>query len=262
MKNLIWGLIFLIIGILLLVFIYNNFEGFFRKLSLPKFSGNDRGSQQVVGDREKELRVYISGVRPGGYYLGSNYGYVSLINNSNFPVNVTGWKIETNKSSFPIPQAIEDYNPSGINSKSDIVLNPRAQLTIFTHSSAIGENILINKCMGYLQNNINFEPQLPRICPRISREEVAQLSGICQNYLMSFSNCRVPSSEDSVGNDFACGEKLKELSYLGCFSKHGSDPDFFTNQWYVWGSGAILDPYHDIVRIIDEEGFVVSDYIY
>ncbi len=262
-KNLISGLAILVIGIIILVFIYNNFGTFFKRDKFINIFNINRGyKNNVSAVNNQQAKVRITSLRPGGHFLGSNYGFVSLVNEGNVPVNISGWKIEANKGSFYINQAVEIYDPLGLSLESDIILQPKDQVSIFTNSSANGKNFLINKCMGYLQNTIKFEPPLPNLCPAIDRGEIIELSGICQDYLLSFRNCRVPGPEDSVGNDFACAEKLKEINYRGCFEKHRSDPDFLTNQWYVWGSGAILDPYHDIVRLVNNEGFIVSDYIY
>ena len=263
MKNLVVGLLFLVIGIIALVFIYNNFGPLFKGGGLTNiFSVRAKKTDMDSISDDRQMSVRISSLRPGGHFLGSRYGFINLINQSNSSINITGWKIEANSGSFYINQAVKIYDPSGLSVESDIVLQPRDQVSIFTNSSANGKNFLINKCMGYLQNTVGFEPSLPKLCPAIDRSEIIELSGVCQNYLLSFRNCKVPGSGDSVGNDFACAEKLKEISYRGCFEKHQNDPDFLTNQWYVWGSGGILDPYHDIVRLVDNDGFIVSDYIY
>ncbi len=261
MKKLVSNLAILVISIIVLVFIYNNFGAFFKRNKLVNIFTINRGNKNTVSNNQ-QVKVRITGLSPGGYFLGSSSGSLTLANENAFPINITGWKIEANRGSFYIPQAINVYDPLGLNSESDIILQSGARISIFTNASANGKNFLMNKCMGYLQNTINFDPPLPRICPRIDRGEIIELSGNCQNYLLSFQSCGVPSPGDSVGNDFACAEKLKEISYRGCFEKYGNDPDFLTNQWYVWGSGAILDPYHDIVRLVDNDGFIVSDYIY
>lgn len=230
------------------VYLYNNWK------ELIKF--------RPQSEKDDSARVVISGVVPGGHFFGSNPGMVRVSNLSRESVNVTGWRIEGNRGVFAIPKAVEVYNPSGFNSETDIVLLPGDTLSVFTNPSANGANFLINKCMGYLDNTNFFDPPLPRLCPRPNRADLIQLSGICQSYLMSLGACQSPEPSAPLDNGFVCLQKLQELNYRGCFNNHGDDKDFLTGDWRVWGSGAILDPLHDIVKILDKEGLIVDDYIY
>lgn len=257
MKNLIFGLLVLLIAIIAGVYIYNNWK------ELVKFRPRVSSSYLASEPKTNNLvRVVISGVVPGGHFFGSNPGVVRIANLGQKEVNVTGWRIEGNRGSFLIPKAVEVLNPSGFNSEADVILLPGDTLSIFTSPSANGANFLVNKCMGYLDNAIFFDPPLPRTCPRLNRSELIQLSGVCQSYLLSLGTCQSPEPNLPLENDSACAQKMQELTYRGCFDKHGSDKDFLTGDWRVWGSGAILDPLHDIVKIVNKEGLIIDDYVY
>ncbi len=240
------------------VYLYNNWKELIKLRPTVPSNSLIRTSEPA----DELIRIIISGVVPGGHFFGSSSGMVRIVSFGQEPVNITGWRIEGNRGSFTIPKAVEVYNPSGINSATDIVLLPGDTLSIFTNPSANGTNFLINKCMGYLDNTTFFDPPLPRNCPRPNRAELIQLSGICQSYLLSLGACQPPESSTPLENDPACAQKMQELNYRGCFDKHGGDQDFLTGDWRVWGSGAILDPLHDIVKIIDKNGFIIDDYVY
>ena len=256
MKNLVAGLALLIVAIIAGAYLYNNWGQIlkYRPYKSPPSLLEKKSSALPA--------IRISGLAPGGHFLGSSPGFIRITNFGSELVNVTGWRVEANRGSFNIPKAIEVYDPSGSNSETDIVLLPGDTLSIFTNPSANRRNFMINRCMGYLENSNFFEPPLPRICPRLDRSELIQLPGICQSYLLSLGACQPPEPNTLLENDPACAQKMAELNYRGCFEKHGTDKDFLTGEWRVWGSGAILDPLHDIVKIVNKEGLIIGDYIY
>ncbi len=94
-------------------------------------------------------------------------------------VNVTSWLIKGRRGGQHIPKAVEVYDPSGLTVESDIVLKKGETLNIYTSTSAIGRNLRLNKCIGYLQNTSKFVPALPKDCPRPNRSEVQNFSSRC-----------------------------------------------------------------------------------
>lgn len=186
------------------------------------------------------------------------------------PVNITGWKVKSNRLEFIIPQAVEIYQPSGVQTDSDIVLNTNNYVSIYSGTSANNKNMRLNKCSGYLENNFDFTPLLPQNCPTVykNRYEITHLSGQCQTYLFSLGSCKPIDiafynslTGTSEGND--CRAYLNTVgTYGSCFEKYKRDKDFLSNEWKIWVGENILDSQHDRVNLFDKDGLLVSDYVY
>ena len=232
------------------VFLYTNYSG---SLKLPE------GRPRSI---EKSTLFDVAPLVSIGIAQAVPYGWVSLVNSGDQAMDVTSWKIQANAGSFIIPKAVEVYHPSGLSPDSNIVMQPGDRLYIYPNRSPIGRNFMINKCIGYLENEIVFEPPLPLLCPRIDPIDIIQLSGACQSYLLSLRACEMPEPNIALESDYYCAQKFRDLNYRGCFDKYGSDEDFFTGEWRIWGSGSFLDPQHDLVRLINKQGLIVDDYIY
>jgi hypothetical protein len=185
----------------------------------------------------------------------SNIGFGEVI-------NVTGWTIKGNNGSFAIPKAQEIYSFG--DTERDIVLRSSHQLHIYSGISPRG-NFRINKCMGYFSQFNSFVPDIPRACPRPNRPEISNLSGACQEYILSLSACQVPASNPPVPvNDSSCHQCLRKINYVGCVEKYRNDSDFLSNEWRVWVGEQldVLDPIHDRVQLIDQTGKVADEYSY
>jgi hypothetical protein len=188
-------------------------------------------------------------------------------------VNITGWQIKTDRGFINIPQAINVYHPYNISPESDIVISGTSVVNIYSHQGAIGKNLRLNKCIGYLENNARFDPSLPQNCPApFSRGEILNLAGYCQDYILSLGSCRLPDVKyynSLPGNDEgnACREFLSKISHNFCYDRHSNDLDFLSNQWLVWlnndaSQRLMFDPVHDIVHLFDKQGLLVDEYIY
>jgi len=183
-------------------------------------------------------------------------------------INITGWKIKSNKGEIIIPQAIEIYDPGGYTPQSDIILKPNNYIEIYGSASAINRNFRLNKCLGYLQETYKFEPPFYTNCPYFSSSEIRHLSGQCQSYIQSLGSCRTPDANSynswpgtNEGN--ACRAFLQNIGYGSCFRSHQGDADFLSNEWLVWlNQQQFLDFQHDYLRLYDKEGNLISEYNY
>jgi|SRR3989344_6258716 len=182
-------------------------------------------------------------------------------------INITGWRIKSNRRELTIPQAVGVYEPSGAAPEGDIILSGNEYVYIYSTRSPIGRNFRLNKCTGYLENTSDFEPALPRSCPTVKKEEISHLSGQCQSYIFSLGVCQPPNLDTynslpgtDQGNE--CRAFLSNINFNSCFTKYSRDSDFLSNQWRVWVNQNILDSQHDRLLLFDKEGKVVDDYIY
>ena len=177
-------------------------------------------------------------------------------------IDITGWKVKSNQGSFTIPQAQEIYSFGG--TQDDIRLRNRDQVYIYSSTATKG-NFRINKCLGYIEDRAPFIPSIPKSCPRISRSEISNFGGECQDYLLSLRSCENPSANPPVPlNEAACHRFLRDLNYVGCVEKYRNDTNFLNNEWWIWMGGQIkiFDPAHDKVQLLDTEGNLVDEYSY
>lgn len=227
------------------------------------------------GFSASELSPYFHKIRLGSVFAGSYnyYGQVSLYASFSSPasqradndeaINVSGWVLRANNGSQIVPRAVNIYDPSGLASETDVYLKSGNVLYIYTSPSAIGVNLRLNKCIGYLENTNHFMPSLPMNCPYVPRSEVSNFSGRCQDYIMSLGSCRLPGPNPPIPySEDACRYYLDRLNYRGCFERYRSDPDFLGYEWRAWSGSRFLDERHDRILLLDKQGLLVDIYEY
>ncbi|MBI4159936.1 hypothetical protein HY504_02120 [Candidatus Wolfebacteria bacterium] len=205
--------------------------------------------RSVFGSSPSEIRLYA--------------GYLS----QNEAINITGWRVRSNRGEVIITQAVSSYEPSGFTPPSDIILRSGNYVVLYGALSPLARNIRLNKCIGYLNTLYQFFPPLPSNCPLPSDLGVLYLSGQCQAYVRSLGGCQLPSVSfynqlpgTTEGN--ACRNFLNGVNYRSCYEDHRSDVDFLGSEWRVWVNRDILDPQHDLVRLYDPQGLLVDQYVY
>ena len=220
-----------------------------------------------AGFTASQLSPYFHKVRLSSVSAGSSYsiGQISLYASfsDNAAVNVTGWTIRAHYGGEIVPQAVNFYEPSGLAAESDIILRSGDYVNIYSSASAIGENLRLNKCTGYLENNNHFTPSLPQDCPSIDRSDIRGFSGACQNYISSLYGCRLPDPNPPVPqNDYGCLSYLTTINFKGCYDRHTGDSNFLSHEWRVWTNYRFLDQYHDQLLLLDKNGLLVDVYQY
>ena len=229
---------------------------------------NQSSSQEIpLGFTASQLSPYFHKMRIGAVSPGSAfyYGQISLYTNlaAGDRVDVTGWRFVANRGSQIIPKAVNMYDPSGLAAEGDIRLSSGDVLNIYSLQSAIGENVRLNKCIGYLEIDNHFTPQLPLTCPYIDRSEISNLTGACQNVILSIGSCRLPPDNPSIApTDYPCKDFLSRINYKGCFDTHSSDADFLSHEWRAWTGYRFLDPDHDKLLLYDKKGLLVDIHEY
>ncbi|OGY63912.1 MAG: hypothetical protein A3I89_01375 [Candidatus Harrisonbacteria bacterium RIFCSPLOWO2_02_FULL_41_11] len=224
-------------------------------------ANNNFFNETVIPELESRKSARISYVsQPGSF--GSYYELgLSADLSSNEKLNITGWTVKSNRGSFEIPQSQEIYSFGG--SQRDIVLRPGDRVKIYSTESPKG-NFRANKCLGYLGSD-SFSPPLPKDCPYVSRAEINNFSGYCQDYLLSLGACENPSANPPVPHsDAACFDFLRKLNYDGCVEKYRNDDDFLSGDWLVWLGKEmnVFDSLHDKVQLLDKSGKLADEYIY
>lgn len=224
-------------------------------------------SQIPAGYSLAQLSPYFHQIRLGGVSVGSAYYYgtINLYSNLNTGENVdiTGWQIKANRGQEYIPQVINLYDPSGLTSPSDIILHNNDTVSIYSSSAPL--NLRLNECVGYLIPMLNTNPALPDTCPYVDRSAIQNFSGACQNYIESLGTCQQPNltNPEVPSNDYACQDYLENnFNYKSCFDAHVNDPNFLSNQIWVWAGSNVSDPDHDTIKLLDKNGLLVDLYSY
>lgn len=212
----------------------------------------------------KDLSPYFDKIKISSAAAGSANSYGRIVLSASLgggeKINITGWRLEANRGSQIISQAINIYDPTGLTAESDIFFEKGNRLMLYTSHSAIGKNLRLNKCLGYLENTNDFTPSLPRSCPSPSQDEnISSFTGACQNYVRSLGSCRLPGPNPSIPqNDYACRAYIDTINYRGCFDRHRGDSDFLSSEWWVWTGNRFLDSRHDRVLLFDRNGLLVD----
>jgi hypothetical protein len=222
-------------------------------------------SEIPAGYTLAQLSPYFHEIR----FAGISTYEISLYNyDNNAPtstIDITGWEIKTNRGGEYLPQAVNIYDPLGANPPSDIILFTNQENNVYLYSNSSPVNVRANECMGYLDANSQFNPELPNSCPAIDYSVITNFSGECQNYIESLGSCGTVNMTDPriPQYDYACQQYLEHnFTYSSCITNHDHDPNFLGDNWYVWMGSSPLDEYHDNVVLLDKNGLVVDTYSY
>ena len=227
-------------------------------------------SQIPSGWTAAQLSPYFHEVRIGGASYGG-FGYYGTITLNTYfanqqatgTIDITGWRIRTRNSGEYIPGAIELYDPSGLTAPSDIRLKNND--VVYLYSSSAPFNLRLNECIGWIANVAHFQPAIPAYCPQPDLSQASQFSGACQQYVQSLGGCTVPNLSNPLvpRTDYACQDYLENnFNYKSCFEAHLGDPNFLSNQVWVWMGSNVVNRYHDTVDLLDRNGRLVDEYVY
>lgn len=208
--------------------------------------------------------VTLSGVSYGGFgYYGTIVLNAYFANRATGTIDITGWQIKARDGGEYIPQAIDLYDPSGLSAPSDIRVGSGD--TVYLYSSSAPFNLRLNECVGYIAHVANFVPALPEECPYPDRSVAQSFTGACEQYIDTLGSCASPDLSNPLvpRNDYACQDYLENnFNYSSCFKAHVGDPNFLSNQVWVWMGSNVVNEYHDSVELLDRNGKLVDVYTY
>lgn len=222
-----------------------------------------------TGFTAAQLSPYFHQVLFGTISAATPYYHGTITLNANFPydatgtIDVTGWQIKATGGDEYIPQAVNLYDPTGLAPATDILMKNGD--TVYLYSSSAPFNLRLNECIGYAANVANFDPPLPLTCPYPNPAALQSLSGECQNFIDSMSACQQPnfSSAQVPQTDYTCMQYLENnFTYRSCFDQYSEDPNFLSNQVWVWTGSNVVNSYHDTVELLDKNGLLVDLYRY
>lgn len=197
------------------------------------------------------------------YYFRKKESRFVFRNNSNKPINISGFLIKTREKEIKIPQANKFVGPSFINNPQDIILQPGEIAYLTTLESPIGISYKVNFCLGYLKNFYNFPFSLPS-CPKPTKKELEILSyqkgfsDQCIKYIERLGRCKIPQPENYqkyLSNDYLCLRYLREnFSYLGCLKNYTNKENFYQPVWHIYlNTSPIERRKFDFLKIYDQQ---------
>jgi len=197
------------------------------------------------------------------------------INSISERIDITGWKIKTQKGEITIPSGIELFAPGISLLDNDILIKQSDQITIFSAKNPFNVNkgLKTNKCFGYLKDNYTSWPSsLPsssKICPKVDREKIGNLSNSCQSAIFVLEGCKPLSYSQypQAYSDSSCQEYVQTytssyLNYNGCIQNYYKDKDFFNNYWYIYVGYDIVCSCNENMYLYDRSGLLVDKYYY
>lgn len=216
------------------------------------------------------MNGYVSGA--GSSNPDDEYIELSVAENSNVPVDITGWTISSGAtgSAAIIPKGTEVPTSGVLNAAQDIVLSPGESALLISGQSPIGASFRENKCIGYFSAFQQFSPPLPQDCPDPSTELMTYYGpeyirdDACIEYVKTISRCQ-PSITPPVDVSSACQSFLVNyLNYNGCVAAHQNDADFEGDTWrvYLGHSNSMWRTQNELVKLIDADGNTVDTFSY
>ena len=181
---------------------------------------------------------------------------------SGAPINITGWKIKSEKKGetiigkgYALPQVDAAL--------SDVLLTSGESADIIIGLSPLAGNFRVNNCFGWLGNIYSIDYSLS-YCPRVALSDLSGLDSQCQELILQISSCRTLSDDVLNKQSSQCRIWVeKNLNYSACVSKHRNDSYFFKGwQIYTGNGNQIYDSLHDKIEFRDRAGFLIDSYEY
>jgi len=235
-------------------------------------------------------KVYLSS--GNGSYSTQPYEEYVTIRNSGSPVTITGWVLTNGKGTRPIENSGNNYlypvndsatigqgteylSPEGAYTTSPIVLKSGDMAIVTTGGPFIQYRMPIttsfreNICLGYLDSDYPWLPQVRLDCPTPSQDpNINSVTQECYDYLKNLNRCEDPERDDKKAFDLQrtpCKDYIRErFTYEGCVTRNSSKAGFTTNQWRVFlGKKAQLwQSENETITLYDTQGRIVDQVKY
>ena len=224
--------------------------------------GSTGGTTGNVGGTRSPYagKIYLSTGNASFAY--QTYEEYVTIRNSGSPVSITGWVLTNGKNTRPVETTSQNYaymlsdsamigegteflSPEGKYSTGPIVLKNGDTAVVVTGgpfnnfklpiSTSFRENI----CLGYLDSDYPWSPQIRLDCPTPSSDpDIGKVTQECYDYLRNTNRCEDPEKEDKEAFDelrSPCKEFIRtRLTYDGCVATNKDKSGFSTSQWRVF----------------------------
>lgn len=272
-----------IIGILIIIFLFfvillappneKRNQSSWNNIYNNNSTNTSNENSEIENKKNSDFKNIIIGSGNANIAYQSFDEYITIQNQENKPVDITGWKIKNGKSnraynygggvlkfssdSILIPQGSVILPPRGDGNQQNIILNTGDRAIITTGSIGVQTPYKIssfkeNKCTGYIEahEDYSFNPPLSQNCPRPADEPgLRNLESSCRKFIERLPSCQIPkiTQKDFYGEPCdTCvnGERLSSMcvnfikerfNYEGCIKNHSNDFNFQSeNTWRIF----------------------------
>ncbi|TSC66896.1 MAG: hypothetical protein CEO19_442 [Parcubacteria group bacterium Gr01-1014_73] len=218
-------------------------------------------------------KIYLS--RPNNYNFGTsaaNYEYITLRadNNIKEKIHLTDLTLKSATSGVKVEigQGVYLYFSGMINSAQDIFLGPGETAYIITGRSPLGVSFRVNKCLGYLAKNQNFNPYLYSNCPTVRNEPLPkapnQLNDKCLDYIERFPACTTFTTGKLELSPECNNFLIEKTTYSYCVQTHKNDKDFYQPDWRIYLSRdeTLWKSKRETIELLDQNGKLIDSVSY
>lgn len=236
---------------------------------LGRFEGslNDVGSYGPISPHVDDI-VIASGAG-GPSATDEDREYVTLRSKSDATVNITGWRLVSNKSGAQATIG-QGAQLARLGAMSAVLLAPGDEAVITTGGSPVDGSFRENSCIGYVSGADNLTPSLSRnSCPAPLDELGTYYNGTaadyndCREHVQDISRCSTPDAPREASR--SCRDFIEtRLNYSACVQAHQFDTDFYGDTWRVFleRSEELWRSDNEIIRLVDSAGKTVDVYAY
>jgi len=250
----------------------------FGRITSPGTYDDYAASHTTSGPKLTATSAYARSIYLGtgnaSYTVEPSDEYVTIENQADAPINITGWKLKNNtenrtyyagntpthytSTEVTIPQAAGYVSTTGYSLLQNVVLKPGETAIVTTGSMGVQSPYKItsfkeNECSGYLEAlpQYDFTPALTNMCIQNSQEPgYDALDAACKQFISGMPSCRTPVygktdrySSDNCDNcvngrpapSSVCLSYIKDhFSYPGCINYHANDAKFYGTTWRIF----------------------------
>ncbi len=156
-------------------------------------------------------------------YPEKEYVIVNITQKNLSAVDISGWTLK---------------NTSGMSAV--LGLQPEVKggdkLIIATGKSPTGASFRINKCSGFLEQFLDFIPELKKSCPTTSSlVSYKTLEKSCQNFIKTIPTCETNVKEYPPEISQTCRYYISTtVGYNACVAQHKNEKGFYLNEWRIF----------------------------
>lgn len=234
----------------------------FFNFSFPKYIPAPISPTPAPAPAPAPVSTSIPGISMSVYRYGGGQIDLKASYFSGAPVNITGWKIKSEKKGETIigkGYALPQFDAA----VSDILLSSGESAKIIAGNGPLAGNFRINNCFGWFGSVYNIDYSM-NYCPGVKLGDLAGLDSACQDLILKTASCRIPSEDILNRQSNQCRVWVeKNLNYNTCVSSRRQDSDFFKGwQIYTGNNNPIFDSLHDKIGLYDKSGILIDSYEY
>ena len=231
--------------------INSNFSPLKNKVEL----GSNRSTYYGSGDKDAVNQEYLS---------------IQTKQNITEKIHLTGLVIKSAATGVKvvIGQGVYLYFSGMVNPPQDIFLGPNETAYIITGRSPLGVSFKVNKCLGYLSKNQDFNPYLRSNCPAVKDEPMPkapnQLNDKCLDYIERFPSCTAFTTGELELSPECNNFLIEKTNYGYCVQTHKNDKDFYDDDWRIYLSRdeTLWKSKRETIELLDQNGKLIDSVSY